>query len=410
MNKQFLKKVSLSLGVMLLAGTVVQNPVQEMTQVEAAQVVKYKAKTDINLRATASWSAKSLTVIKKGKEMTYVGKSGGWYKVKYGSKTGYVSSSHATKVSSSISAPKPPASSQTVYTTTAALNLRSGASTKHKVLVTIPKGKSVKMVSYGKTWSKVTYSNKTGYVSSKYLKKTTVSAPKEEKFKTKKFSTTTNTTLYSNTTSSKKRLLTIPKGKVVSSSSKLSGFYKVTYGGKTGWVAGSHLKEYKPAPAKPPVQQKGFISKADSLKLLTTPTFTNDSRKIFEPKTEYGQQYVHSYLVGASNSAKEDYLFVIGEYDSKKLSAMTFVMSRYNQYPSAQKNGMQALELGLSGFFGKGTPETAQLVKAVKDNMKFSKEKLINITIGGKKGYIVVSRSTIEVIFDYDGVLPVINM
>lgn len=144
--------------------------------------------------------------------------------------------------------------------------------------------------------------------------------------------------------------------------------------------------------------------------MLTTPTFTNDSRKIFEPKTEYGEQYVHSYLVGASNSVKENYLFVIGQYDSKKLSAMTFVMSRYNQYPSAQKNGMQSLELGLSGFFGKGTPETSQLVKVVKDNMTFSKEKLINITIGGKKGYVVVNRSTIEVIFDYDGYLPIINM
>lgn len=405
MTKQFLKKISLSLGVMLMAGTVVQNPVQELTKVEAAQVVKYQAKTDINLRATASWSAKSLTVIKKGKEMTYVGKSGSWYKVKYGSKTGYVSPSHVTK-SPTIVAPKPPASSQVVYTTTASLNLRTGVSTKHKTILTIPKGKAVQMLSYGTSWSKVSYANKTGYVSSKYLKKTTVSLPKEEKFATKKFTTTTTTTLYSSTTSSKKKLVTIPKGKVVSSSSKLSGFYKVTYGGKTGWVLGSHLKEVKSAP----VVQKGFISKAESLKLLTTPTFANDSRKIFEPKTEYGEQYVHSYLVGASNSVKENYLFVIGQYDSKKLSAMTFVMSRYNQYPSAQKNGMQSLELGLSGFFGKGTPETSQLVKVVKDNMTFSKEKLINITIGGKKGYVVVNRSTIEVIFDYDGYLPIINM
>lgn len=410
MGKKMLKQVGLSLGVLLMAGTVVGTPIQEPVQVEAAAVVKYKAKSNINLRASASWSAKTLGVIKKGQEMTYVGKSGGWYKVKFGSKTGYVGSSYVTKVTTTVVAPKPPATSQTVYTTTTALNMRSGASTKHKVLVKIPKGKVVQMVSYGKTWSKVKYGTKTGYVSSAYLKKTTVTPPKEEKFTAKKFQTTTSTTLYSSTTSGKKKLTTIPKGKVVSSSSKLSGYYKVTYGGKTGWVAGSHLKEYKPAPAKPPVKQVNFISKADSLKMLTTPSFTGDSRKIFVGSVDNGIQFVDSFLVGASESAKWDYLFVTGQYDKTKLSSMTFVMNRYNKYPSMQKNGMEALELGLTGFFGKGTAETAQLTKLVKDNMKYSKDKLINITIGGKKGYIVVTSSTLEVIFDYNGSLPTIKL
>lgn len=62
-------------------------------------------------------------------------------------------------------------SAKTVYTTTASLNMRTGASTKYKTILTIPKGKTVGMVSYNSSWSKVLYSGKSGYVSTKYLKK-----------------------------------------------------------------------------------------------------------------------------------------------------------------------------------------------------------------------------------------------
>ena len=71
------------------------------------------------------------------------------------------------------------------YTTTASLNLRSGASTKHKVLVTIPKGKAVTYVSKSGSWSKVKYGSKTGFVSTKYLKVTKVAVKPVTKAKAK---------------------------------------------------------------------------------------------------------------------------------------------------------------------------------------------------------------------------------
>lgn len=60
------------------------------------------------------------------------------------------------------------------YYTIDNLNLRSGASTNFKVMVTIPKGKQVSYVSKSGSWSKVKYGSKSGYVSSKYLKSTEV--------------------------------------------------------------------------------------------------------------------------------------------------------------------------------------------------------------------------------------------
>jgi uncharacterized protein YgiM (DUF1202 family) len=75
--------------------------------------------------------------------------------------------------------PVPKVATAKQYSTTASLNLRSGASTKYKVLTNIPKGKVVTYVSGSGSWYKVKYGSKTGYVSSKYLKVVTVkSAPK----------------------------------------------------------------------------------------------------------------------------------------------------------------------------------------------------------------------------------------
>jgi D-alanyl-D-alanine carboxypeptidase len=57
------------------------------------------------------------------------------------------------------------------YTATEKLNLRSGASIKHKVLIAIPKGQEVTYISQSGSWFKVKSGSKTGYVNSAYLKK-----------------------------------------------------------------------------------------------------------------------------------------------------------------------------------------------------------------------------------------------
>lgn len=61
------------------------------------------------------------------------------------------------------------------YTTTANLNLRTGAGTNKSILTVIPKGKSVKCYGYytnvsGTKWYYVQYNKLEGFVSSKYLK------------------------------------------------------------------------------------------------------------------------------------------------------------------------------------------------------------------------------------------------
>ncbi|MCG3017403.1 SH3 domain-containing protein, partial [Escherichia coli] len=60
------------------------------------------------------------------------------------------------------------------------LNLRAGSSTKHKVIRTIPKGKTVNVSATASNgWYKVSYAGKTGWISNKYTKVAASTAPKQ---------------------------------------------------------------------------------------------------------------------------------------------------------------------------------------------------------------------------------------
>lgn len=274
-------------------------------QVEAASVVNYTTTANLNLRSTASTKGKLLVTIPKGKTVTYVSKSGTWFKVKYGSKTGYVSSTYLKKVVAKAPAkapvkapatPKAPAVTyKTVYSTTENLNLRAGASTSHKVLVSIPKGKTVTYVAKSGTWSKISYGGKTGFVNTKYLKTAKVAvastpvvkpaptpakppasptpaptpapAPKPTPAPTPakpdvnvqvvNYVTTDTLNMREGASVNHKVLVSIPKGKSVKYEATSGTWFKVTYAGKTGYVSSTYLKpgtSYFPAP---PVASQG---------------------------------------------------------------------------------------------------------------------------------------------------------
>ncbi|WHY91237.1 SH3 domain-containing protein [Neobacillus cucumis] len=152
------------------------------------------------------------------------------------------------------------------YQTTANLNLRTGPSTKNKIVITIPKTKSVTALEQIGNWFKVSYQyisngkkvTKIGWVSGSYLKKI-ASVPFTQtatvKFQQITYEITVNLNLRSGAGTKYKVLRTIPKGKTVTSAEKIGNWYKVVYTyiskGKTvkvtGWVSGTYLKEYNKA-------------------------------------------------------------------------------------------------------------------------------------------------------------------
>lgn len=199
----------------------------------------YKTTDSLNLRSSNTTTSKKLTTIPKNTQISSSYRKGSWYKLSYQGKTGYVLGTYLKKVATGTSFAK------TTYQTTAALSLRKAATTSSTRLLTIPTGKKISSSYKDGNWYKVTYSNKTGYVSGSYLKKVTASTTS----KTTAYTTTERLNLRTAPSASGKLILTIPKAHVVQSLSTSGAWHKVTYNGSTGYVIGTYLKKGTSSPA-----------------------------------------------------------------------------------------------------------------------------------------------------------------
>ncbi len=126
----------------------------------------------------------SIGTLSKGKTVNISGTKSAtngvkWYKISYGSKTGYVSSQF---VKINTAAPSTKTSTGTVNS--GPLNVRSGPGTTYGKIGSLEKGKTVtitgtKTASNGAKWTMIKFGTKTGYVSSQYITvKTSAPAPK----------------------------------------------------------------------------------------------------------------------------------------------------------------------------------------------------------------------------------------
>jgi len=203
-----------------------------------------------NLRATASASSASLMKLGKGTPVTHKPgeSSNSFIPVTVGGQSGWVKMSMVTPTKPAVVAGIPattgtPVTSSTTYTTTGAVNLRASASTSAKILTVIPKGKSVgKVKATSGVWRNVTYSGKTGWVHSVYLKAATATPAKAKPAATYKTKAAVN--MRAKASMKGKVLKVLPKGKYVGKVKASSGVWrKVTVGGKTGWVHKNYLKK-----------------------------------------------------------------------------------------------------------------------------------------------------------------------
>ena len=122
----------------------------------------------LRLRSAASTSASTIAQAPKGSTVTVEEDAGnGWYKVTYGSKTGYMSGEWLN-IDSGDGEDVSYIGTGTV--TADSLRLRSAADTGSSTIVQAPKGSKVTVEEdAGNGWYKVTYSGKTGYMSGEWL-------------------------------------------------------------------------------------------------------------------------------------------------------------------------------------------------------------------------------------------------
>ena len=149
--------------------------------------------SNLNIRKSASTSATVVGKIPANATFEIIAKSGSWYKVKYGSVTGYVSGDYVKVISmpttdssngssnSGNSGNTSDSSSSSGGTTTtngkgqvinvsSSLNIRKSASTSATVVGKIPANATFEIIAKSGSWYKVKYGSVTGYVSGDYVK------------------------------------------------------------------------------------------------------------------------------------------------------------------------------------------------------------------------------------------------
>ncbi|MBZ9637549.1 SH3 domain-containing protein [Clostridium sp. FP1] len=146
---------------------------------KAAVVVPYETQqgvttgSNLSVRSGAGTNYSILGSMKSGTQISITGKTNNFYKVTYGSKTGYVSAQYVKITAKPVVVAKAavvvPETQQGV-TTASSLSVRSGAGTNYSILGSMKSGTKISITGKINNFYKITYNGKTGYISSQYVK------------------------------------------------------------------------------------------------------------------------------------------------------------------------------------------------------------------------------------------------
>lgn len=222
----------------------------------------YQTTDNLNIRSGAGTKYKVTKTVPKGGIVYSTARIGSWYKVSFTytlnkkkyTVNGWASGSYLKEYYqySDIKG--------TYYFTYKNTSLYSTPDTKKKAVFNIGTNNGFytaqKVInSVGQTWYKVSYQGKDVYVYSKDVKPVTL-----QTFAKTEFATNKETYLYSSFGVSFEKLIKIPKSTKFSSTAKVGDWYKVTYGGKSGYIYSKDFIKYvppvtQPVPEATPVEQ-----------------------------------------------------------------------------------------------------------------------------------------------------------
>ena len=220
-------------------------PVSDGTK-QYAQVTTEQG--SLNLRGGKSTGATLLKRIPQNAYVEIINYGSTWCYVNYNGTKGFVMTKFLTVVSgttgSGSTGTTPPYSDSErkyakVVTAQGSLNIRSPQSTDASIVGYAPQNAYVQVLETGVTWCKVTYNGKTGYALTEFLDFTHPFPSSEGKQHARLTSTGK---LYQQASTSSTLLATIPAGDYVLFYSDGSGWARVYYNGKTGYIPSASLK------------------------------------------------------------------------------------------------------------------------------------------------------------------------
>ena len=193
----------------------------------------------LNLRKEPSLEATVIRQYPTGTWMTVLSEEGEWSKVEIGGQTGYVMSKYLTEANTD----------STLYVRTntgRGLNLRDMPSLEGNIITSFKPGTAVKILVRGAEWHKVSIGEQVGYMSAKYLSSSSgTSSGSSASTKTGTVSNpgANQVLLLRETASTDARVLGyFGNGTQVTIHGEEGDFYKVTVGGKKGYMMKKFIK------------------------------------------------------------------------------------------------------------------------------------------------------------------------
>lgn len=362
-----------------------------------ASASSYTSKYDyLRIRSTAGLDGKIKGYLMKGDRVQPQGTRGKWFLIKKGNIEGWVHGDYLTKNSSSNSSSdskekgtKETSANGKVKVGTAVLNVRSGNSTKGKILTQVRKGQVYEYIAKKDRWYKIKYDKgKTGWVAGWLVNETSTNSDSSSGSETNHANSETYVSLDYNSTNIRNGPSTnhkvvgrAHKGDRFDVITKEGQWYKIDYKGKEAYVAGWIVKEQKessdPTPTTPSGSLKGktimvdaghggrdsgAIGRSSSYeKNLTLDTayllkkeLENQGAKVLMTRTkdEYISLSIRSYYAKSSNADA----FLSLHYNSAPLNIAATGINSYYYHSKDQKlaSSIQSFMISHTGLRNRG--------------------------------------------------------
>ena len=189
--------------------------------------------SSLNMRSGPSTSYNIIEVLTKDTQVEVISVEDGWAKIKYNSKTGYVSNQY-------LSDKKVEEVTQTKYVNATTLNVRSGPSTTYSIIDTLKQNAKVEVISIENNWAKIKHNNEIGYVSAEYL-----SDKKVEEVTQTKYVNATTLNVRSGPSTTYSIIDTLKQNAKVEVISIENNWAKIKHNDEIGYVSAEYLSDKK---------------------------------------------------------------------------------------------------------------------------------------------------------------------
>lgn len=213
--------------------------------------------TNLRVRSGAGTNYVVLGYLTNGSKVSITDENGSWYAISYNGKTGYVSKEYISINSSSLGPSDTGSESNTtgyIVNISSNLRVRSGAGTSYSTLGYLNNGSKVNILGESGDWYKISYNDGHGYVSKQYVSvgSNDSSSNAGGSNDTSQGSTlnqygqvvnvSSNLRVRSNPSASASVVTYLLNGAKVNIIGESGNWYKITYGGHTGYVSKDYIR------------------------------------------------------------------------------------------------------------------------------------------------------------------------